>query len=215
MNKQQFVQYIYDSAYKRLRQLGKSEADASFYARMLASQACLESDFGNRETGTYNYFGLKAAPNQNGKVVTTHEFSGKKKIKIEDSFLNFNSLEDGVNIAVGRLDSKFHAFNGQLTPKSYVDTIHKYGYFTDEPSSYLKKINGVLKGSVLPAALNGHSNPKVSNPFGFTIPSQPLPSIVHPNDATKVEKPFIMKREGYLDLQEVERAKALVKKMRM
>lgn len=61
MTKDKFVQNVYDAAYTRLREIGKDDYTASFYARLLTAQGCLESAFGTKETGTYNYFGLKYA----------------------------------------------------------------------------------------------------------------------------------------------------------
>lgn len=194
MTKPEFVKTVYDAAYKRLKELKKDDREADFYARMLASQACLESDFGTRQTGTYNYFGLKASPEQNGTLVSTHEFSGQERIQIKDRFLNFSSAEDGIRSAVDRLATKFHAFNGKLTPESYVDTIHKYNYFTDDKNSYLNKIKGVLNGSVVPRALVNHKVTVQPMQSGYVIPPQPIPQIYHRNDATRVAKPLIPPR---------------------
>lgn len=214
--KKQFVTTTYDAVYKRLKEIGKDDNAADFYARILASQACLESDFGARESGTYNYFGLKATPEQDAKVVTTHEFSGSNRVKIQDRFLNFKSAEEGIRYAVDRIGTKFHAFDGELTPESYVDTIHKYHYFTDDRDSYLKNIKGVMNGSVLPAALKEHKAPQNSQQ-GIKIPPQPAPALIHRNDATMVAKPILPSRfswGGLFPATQVMQVKEILKKLK-
>lgn len=213
MTKENFVTTTYDAAYKRLKEIGKDDKAADFYARILASHACLESDFGTRETGAYNYFGLKATPEQDAKVVTTHEFSGSNRKKIQDRFLNFKSAEDGIRYAVDRIGTKFHAFDGNLTPESYVDTIHKYHYFTDDRDNYLKNIKGVMNGSVVPAALKEHKAPQHLQQ-GITIPPQPKPQLIHRNDATMVAKPILpprLSRGGVFSATQVMKAREFLK----
>ena len=66
------------------------------YAPYVFAMMANESSWGQKPSGRYNYFGMKANKSQNGTIKTTHEGYGNNRTRIDDKFLDFESLNDGI-----------------------------------------------------------------------------------------------------------------------
>lgn len=94
------------------------------YADYLVAQSALESGWGKHQSGKFNLGGIKGK----GSVRRTREVIDGKDTYINDSFRDFNSLEDYANYHVGLLNNKrYNAFNSG----DFIDRVVKGGYATD------------------------------------------------------------------------------------
>lgn len=66
-------------------------------AKLIASQAMHESAWGEKPTGTYNYYGMKAKQGEPYTLRDTHELINGKYVKVKSKFKNYNSFEEGIN----------------------------------------------------------------------------------------------------------------------
>ena len=57
------------------------------------AQWCLESAWGSRPTGKFNYFGVKAASDQPATLCWTHEVVNGKTVSVQASFRDYDSLQ--------------------------------------------------------------------------------------------------------------------------
>lgn len=131
------------------------------YAPYVFAMAANESGWGQNPSGKYNYFGMKATKNQKGTVRTTHEGFGSNRVKINDKFLDFESLQDGIKRGIERLNNRFGAFN--VPVKQFTWNLHQNGYYTDTPAHYEDTINGIINGRSFKNVLNGLSIPERQN----------------------------------------------------
>ena len=83
---------------------------------LVAAQWAVESGWGSRESGKYNYFGIKATGNEPGTMVPTHEVYNGKRVAVTAKFRDYNSLEDGI---AGRVN--FIAKNPRYRKAGYYD----------------------------------------------------------------------------------------------
>lgn len=212
MKNEDFLISIYKPAYARLIELGKKKEDAEKFARYIAVQAAHESAWGTKTAGKNNFFGMKATQNQPGTYVTTHEGAGAKRTKIVDKFIDYETPEIGVRAAVDRLSTKFHAFDGAASPEGYVDSIKKYGYFTDTRDNYLKSMKSTLEGPTMQRAFADPEPKKERISDMYT-----LPPIIHPADKTRVAKPLVPPfylGGRLISLELIRKAKEIAKKFR-
>lgn len=68
---------------------------------IVAAQWALESGWGEKESGKFNYFGIKARKNEPGTVRRTREVLNGKDVWMDDKFADYPSLEAGIQ---GRVD---------------------------------------------------------------------------------------------------------------
>jgi flagellum-specific peptidoglycan hydrolase FlgJ len=64
------------------------------WASLSLAQWALESAWGSRTTGKYNYFGIKA---KTGSLIWTHEYVNGKSIAIQQTFADYDSPQDAFN----------------------------------------------------------------------------------------------------------------------
>lgn len=100
-NKADFVQQIYQAG------LDAGLTDAA--ARVRASQAALESDYGDNAVG-YNYFGITAGPNWTGDTVQRGDKDSAGN-PISQQFRSYPSRDAGLLDAFSMMDDAFPAFN--------------------------------------------------------------------------------------------------------
>jgi flagellum-specific peptidoglycan hydrolase FlgJ len=127
------------------------------FPEVVAAQFGVESVYGSKITGTNNYLGIKAKPEDiksgNFTEVDTLEEVDGKKIKVKAKFKNFKSIEEML------LDYKKHHnddfFNGFSTRKGTVNVdtakeaiirLKENGYATD--SDYVKLVTDVLNDAI-------------------------------------------------------------------
>ena len=105
-----------------LSQMGLNTA----YAKALVAQDGLESAWGTKPSGKFNFGGIKGK----GSVKRTREVINGKDVYINDSFRDFDSLEDYAKYKISLLNNnRYKAFTGDLS--GFADRVSRGGYATD------------------------------------------------------------------------------------
>jgi hypothetical protein len=151
------------------------------HPEIVGAQWALESDWGRKESGKFNFFGIKARKGEPGTTVATHEVLNGKRVAMPDKFKDYKSLEDGI---AGRVNfmlenpryRKAGYFDAQ-TPYEAANALLRGVYATDPhyPAGLMKILAGVGidgykvqdKSKATPTA------PTISPPTG-DIPPMPL-----------------------------------------
>lgn len=140
MSRADFVQQIYQSA------LAAGLTDAA--ARVTASQAALESNYGTRAPGN-NLFGIKAGKSWTGptQTLTTHERKvDGTTVKIKQKFRVYDTPEAAIADRVKFMGDKFPGFNEAKDTGEALTTLQhgKFGkYYTAKQSEYEGGINNI------------------------------------------------------------------------
>lgn len=107
------------------------------FTKALVAQDGLESAWGSKLSGKYNFGGIKGK----GTIKRTREVINGKDVYINDSFKDFNSLEDYANYKVNLLNSnRYKAFSGDIS--EFANRVHKGGYATDP--NYANVLNRII-----------------------------------------------------------------------
>lgn len=107
------------------------------FAKSLVAQDGLESAWGSKPSGNFNFGGIKGK----GAIKRTREVINGKDVYINDSFRDFNSLEDYANFKIDLLNStRYNAFSGNIS--EFADRVQKGGYATDP--NYSRTLNKVI-----------------------------------------------------------------------
>lgn len=115
----------------------KSKGLNPAFAKSLVAQDGLESAWGSKPAGSYNFGGIKGK----GTTKRTREVINGKDIYINDQFRNFKSLEDYANFKIDLLNNKrYNAFSGDI--KEFANRVHRGGYTTDP--RYANILNQVI-----------------------------------------------------------------------
>lgn len=94
------------------------------YADYLVAQSALESGWGKHQSGKFNFGGIKGK----GTVRKTREVINGKDVYINDSFRDFDSINDYADYHVNLLNNKrYNAFNSG----DFISSVVKGGYATD------------------------------------------------------------------------------------
>lgn len=126
-----------------LSQMGLNTA----YAKALVAQDGLESAWGTKPSGKFNFGGIKGK----GSVKRTREVINGKHVYINDSFRDFDSLEDYAKYKISLLNNnRYKAFTGDIS--GFADRVFRGGYATDPKyADTLKRViasakhGGILK----------------------------------------------------------------------
>lgn len=115
----------------------KSKGLNPAFAKSLVAQDGLESAWGSKPAGSYNFGGIKGK----GTTKRTREVINGKDVYINDQFRNFKSLEDYANFKIDLLNNKrYKAFSGDI--KEFANRVHRGGYATDP--KYANILNQVI-----------------------------------------------------------------------
>lgn len=115
----------------------KSKGLNPAFAKSLVAQDGLESAWGSKPAGLYNFGGIKGK----GTTKRTREVINGKDVYINDQFRNFKSLEDYANFKIDLLNNKrYNAFSGDI--KEFANRVHRGGYATDP--RYANILNQVI-----------------------------------------------------------------------
>ena len=146
------------------------------HPEIVGAQWALESDWGRKESGKFNFFGIKARKGEPGTTVATHEVLNGKRKAMPDKFKDYNSLEDGIT---GRVN--FMLENPRYRKAGYFDARTPYEaacallrgiYATDPhyPAGLMKILAGVgIDGyKVQGGGKTTPTAPTVSPPTGDT-----------------------------------------------
>lgn len=115
----------------------KSKGLNPAFAKSLVAQDGLESAWGSKPAGSYNFGGIKGK----GTTKRTREVINGKDVYINDQFRNFKSLEDYANFKIDLLNNKrYNAFSEDI--KEFANRVHRGGYATDP--RYANILNQVI-----------------------------------------------------------------------
>tara|TARA_B110000211_G_scaffold101764_1_gene118436 strand:- start:341 stop:1306 length:966 start_codon:yes stop_codon:yes gene_type:complete len=122
-------------------------ADLGVSPRIVLAQAALETGWGSKVKGN-NFFGIKSHGEDGGLDVVTHEILNGKKVKISDSFRQYNSPEDSVH-SYGKFlkaNSRYKHFlrAGAENEDAALSALQTSGYATDP--QYIYKLATIIKG---------------------------------------------------------------------
>lgn len=136
----------------------KSKGLNPAFAKSLVAQDGLESAWGSKPAGSYNFGGIKGK----GTTKRTREVINGKDVYINDQFRNFKSLEDYANFKIDLLNNKrYNAFSGDI--KEFANRVHRGGYATDP--RYANILNQVIAsakhGGVLKFQQGGNPEYKI------------------------------------------------------
>ena len=111
----------------------------------ILAQAALESGWGTKTTGNYNYFGIKANKGWKGPSVmskTKEEVNGVM-VPTMAAFRSYGSMGEGLSDHFSFLQGDLYKrARSAKTPEEYFDALQEAGYATD--SEYAQKLRGTL-----------------------------------------------------------------------
>lgn len=94
------------------------------YTNNLLAQLALESGWGTKQSGKNNYGGIKG---KSGTTTSTKEYINGQYQTRNQTFKDYNSLEDFIADYVRKLKDRFNAFSGG----DFISNVLKKGYATD------------------------------------------------------------------------------------
>ena len=116
--------------------------------RIVIAQAALETGWGTRVKQN-NLFGIKSHGKQDGLMVQTHEVVDGKRIKVRDSFRQYDSYDDSI-ADYGSFLQQNKCYEPMLqaaTLREQVEALGKSGYATDP--EYADKVMAIAKSKRL------------------------------------------------------------------
>jgi flagellum-specific peptidoglycan hydrolase FlgJ len=118
----------------------------SKFPELVAAQFALESGWGEKTSGRFNYFGIKATAGESATLHRTQEYSGGRYVSIIARFKNFSSPQDAVNDLVNKWYKNYKGYRGvnRATSSFHAAQLLKQeGYATD--ISYVQKLKKLIK----------------------------------------------------------------------
>ena len=110
------------------------------YAKSLVAQDALESAWGTKQSGRFNFGGIKDFSGK-GTSRRTKEVINGKTVSTRARFRDFGSLDDYARYKVNLLNSnRYKAFSGKIS--EFADRVAKGGYATDP--KYAEKLNKMI-----------------------------------------------------------------------
>jgi len=122
-------------------------ADLGISHKIVLAQAALESGWGSRVKGN-NLMGIKSHGEEGGLDVVTHEVVNGKRVKLTDSFRQYDSPEDSIR-GYGKFlkaNSRYKHFlrAGAENEDAQLSALQTSGYATDP--MYAQKLKNIMKG---------------------------------------------------------------------
>ena len=116
--------------------------------RIVIAQAALETGWGTRVKQN-NLFGIKSHGKQDGLMVQTHEVVDGKRIKVRDSFRQYDSYDDSIADYGSFLqqNKRYEPMLQAATLPEQVEALGKSGYATDP--EYADKVMAIAKSKRL------------------------------------------------------------------
>jgi flagellum-specific peptidoglycan hydrolase FlgJ len=122
-------------------------ADLGISHKIVLAQAALESGWGKHQRSN-NLMGIKSHGEEGGLDVVTHEVVNGKKVKITDSFRQYNTPEDSIRSygAFLKANSRYKHFlrAGVENEDAQLSALQSSGYATDP--MYAQKLKNIIKG---------------------------------------------------------------------
>ena len=118
--------------------------------RIVIAQAALETGWGTSVKGN-NLFGIKSHGKKDGLMVQTHEVVDGKRIKVRDSFRQYDSYDDSIADYGSFLqqNKRYKLMLQAATLREQVEALGKSGYATDP--EYADKVMAIAKSKRLEA----------------------------------------------------------------
>ena len=122
-------------------------ADLGISHKIVLAQAALESGWGSRVKGN-NLMGIKSHGEEGGLDVVTHEVVNGKRVKLTDSFRQYDSPEDSIR-GYGsflKANSRYKHFlrAGVENEDAQLSALQSSGYATDP--MYAQKLKNIMNG---------------------------------------------------------------------
>ena len=146
-SKEEFKSIMTPIYERLLRQKGLNPT----FAKALVAQDGLESAWGKKPSGLFNFGGIKGK----GTVASTREVINGKDIRLNQEFKDFSSLEDYANYKINLLNNKrYRAFSGSVN--DFASRVARGGYATDPKyqSVLHKMIQNSKLGGIIPKFQN-------------------------------------------------------------
>ena len=122
-------------------------SDLGISHKIILAQAALESGWGSKFKGN-NLMGIKSHGEMNGIDFTTHEIVNGKKVKITDSFKQYDTPEDSIRGYGSFLKAnpryKYFLAAGADNEDAQLTALQQSGYATD--TKYSQKLKSIIKG---------------------------------------------------------------------
>jgi len=122
-------------------------ADLGISHKVVLAQAALESGWGSRVKGN-NLMGIKSHGEEGGLDVVTHEVVNGKRVKLTDSFRQYNTPEDSIRGygAFLKANSRYKHFlrAGAENEDAQLSALQTSGYATDPKYSF--KLRTIMNG---------------------------------------------------------------------
>ena len=132
-----------DAFVKRIAPKAKAvAAELGIDPRIVVAQAALETGWGKSVKGN-NLFGVKSHGKANGLMVATHEVIDGKRIKVEDSFRQYENFDDSIADygSFVRENKRYKPMLDASTLEEQITALGKSGYATDP--SYADKVKQI------------------------------------------------------------------------
>ena len=132
------------------------------FVSVTLAQWAVESGWGRHVSGRFNYFGVKASPDQvatrHATQVLTNEYFNGAMHQVEQWFANYDSLEDCFDAHARLLTTDHYSLCRQARdPEEYCNALQKCGYAT--APNYASALLAVIKGSDLTQFDGGTDEP--------------------------------------------------------
>ena len=116
--------------------------------RIVIAQAALETGWGTSVKGN-NLFGIKSHGKEDGLMMETHEVVDGKRIKVRDSFRQYDSYDDSIADYGSFLqqNKRYKPMLEAATLREQVEALGKSGYATDP--EYADKVMAIAKSKRL------------------------------------------------------------------
>ncbi|MDC1481457.1 glucosaminidase domain-containing protein [Ascidiaceihabitans sp.] len=122
--------------------------DLGISHKIVLAQAALESGWG-KSVKSNNYFGIKSHGKAGGKDVITHEVINGKRVKITDSFRQYDTPEDSIRgygqfLKDNQRYKQFLKAGASGNENTQLSALQSSGYATDP--KYGQKLAAIMKG---------------------------------------------------------------------
>lgn len=130
------------------------------HPEVVAAQWALESGWGRKQSGKFNFFGIKAGANEPGTTVRTREVVGGKDVYINAKFKDYASLEEGIagRVQFLKQNKRYHSagYTQAKTPFEAAQALQRGGYATDP--QYANQLGKIIAGvGISPNSISGSS----------------------------------------------------------
>lgn len=117
------------------------------HPEIVAAQWALESYWGEKQSGRFNYFGIKARGNEPGTYRDTQEEINGRRVRTKARFKDYSSLEEGIRDRVHFIqrNPRYRKYFEVSTASQAAVSLQAAKYATD--SSYARKLISIIKSN--------------------------------------------------------------------